>query len=191
MKRIWFFLCFGLILAGCALSPQTVMIDPDFVMDQKFAGKKTASLGIEVIDSRQGEVVGNRGGVYKSSSHISTKGDITGPIQQRLSRAYGDIGYQVITGGDKADARLQVEIADLKYTAFGENIVRSIETSAEIRFICQKGSKTFTGSYQGSRKQDVIKAPTDDENERLINGALVTVFQKMLEDRELLAFIDG
>ena len=191
VKRLYFLLYLGAILAACALSPQTVEIDPDIVINKADSAKKAVTIEIEVVDTRRHKVIGNRGGVYKDSSYITTSGDITKPVLVKLTRAFSGLGYTTVTGGGSADARLKVEIAEISYIASGENLVTSVETMAEIRFSCQKGTRTITGSYQGSRKKDVIKAPSDDENEQMINNAVATVFQKLLDDKELLAFIEN
>lgn len=185
------FLIVALYLTGCALSPQTVVINPDIQIDKNTAGTKVTRINLEVVDKRSSNIIGQRGGVYEATSHISTDENITGTLQKKLAKAFTDIGYIVAAEGEAADAGLTVEITGIKYIAHSEKVIKSIETKVEMRTICRKNSLEYTGTYNATRKKDVITTPSIQENEKLVNEALAIVLQRIVKDDELFAFLDG
>ena len=185
------FLVITLYLTGCALSPQTVVINPDIQIDKNAAGTKVTRINLEVIDKRSSNIIGQRGGVYESTSHISTDDNMTSTLQKKLTKAFTDIGYIVAAKGEAADAALTVEISNIKYTAYSEKVIQSIETKVEMRALCRKNNQEYTATYNATRKKDVITTPSEEENEKLINEALAIVLQRIIKDNELFAFLDG
>ncbi|MBI4006163.1 MAG: hypothetical protein HY356_05805 [Gammaproteobacteria bacterium] len=178
-------------LTGCALSPQTVVINPDIQVDNNAAGTKVTRINLEVVDKRSSNIIGQRGGVYEATSHISTDDNMTGTLQKKLAKAFTEIGYIVAANGEAADAGLTVEISNIKYIAHSEKVIKSIETKVEMRTICRKNSQEYTGTYNATRKKDVITTPGIEENEKLVNEALAIVLQRIVKDDELFAFLDG
>ena len=185
------FLIIALYLTACALSPQTVIINPDLQVAKNAAATKAITLSLDITDIRSSNIIGQRGGVYESTSHITTGENTTSNLQKTLARAFTDVGYIVTGKGESADAKLIIEISDIKYFAHSEKVIQSIETKVVIRAICWKNNQEYTGTYSATRKKDVLTTPTVAENERLVNEALGVVLQRVLEDEELFLFIDG
>jgi len=185
------FLIIIFYLTGCALSPQTVVINPDIQVDKNTTGTKVTRINLEVIDKRSSNIIGQRGGVYEATSHISTDDNMTGTLQKKLARAFTDIGYIVAAKGEAADAGLTVEVSNIIYIAHSEKVIKSIETRVEMRTICRKNEQEYTGTYNATRKKDVITTPSIQENEKLVNEALAIVLQRIVKDDELFAFLDG
>lgn len=194
MLRVMIFnLVIGLLLlAGCALSPQVVSLNPELDMNNFNAVGAGKRVALQVIDNRPGRVVGSRGGIYADTSSISTTADIAAPIRTEFAAALNKLGFNVVTAGDTADAELRLLIDVLEYKTAGGSVIRSIETAAALRTIGKVGNREFTGRYRATRSKDVVKTPGPEENEALINAVISRVLERALEDQALLEFLrDG
>jgi uncharacterized lipoprotein len=180
------------LLAACALSPQTVNIRPDLDMSQANAIGQGTRITLQVIDNRSSLVIGSRGGVYADTSTISTRSDISTPIRGELVPGLRALGYEVVDAGQAAKADLRVLVDAIEYKAVGGRVLTDIETAATVRAVAKVGNREFTGRYRGTQTKEVLRKPTPEDNDELINAAVSRVLERMLTDRELLEFMrDG
>ncbi len=176
-------------LSGCALSPQTVDLDPRIDPANISQRASDRTIALQVNDNRGTSVVGTRGGVYSSTSEISTSEDIKTPIRNVLAESLQAMGYRVVGPGDQADAELTVVVDSIDYTTTGENVVKSVETAATLRAIGKVGNREYTGRYRGKRTTEVFTAPDVAKNEDMINKAVSHVLERILADSELHQFM--
>ena len=189
MRTVFLLLLAVSLFTGCALSPQTITINPDIAV-KKTGIKKETTIYLDVVDKRSSPVIGERGGVYRDTSTITTAQDMTDKLHDSLTRAMQDLGYQVVTDSATARARLTVNITDISYQAKNENLLTKIITKVEIQGVIIKNRKEFTGTYTATRKKDFVKTPNELENEDIVNDALALVLKNMLEDPDFIQFID-
>ena len=180
---------FVMLLAACALSPQVVVIDPVVKPGTAISAQGNSSLDIRVRDTRKSTVIGQRGGVYEATSHISTDDNMIKTLQNRIARAFADLGYAMNTGN--AAAELTVDVIDISYVTAVEKLVRTVEIKSAIKATCRKDGQEYASSYRVTNKKEVLKVPTEEENEKLVNEAVAIVLERLLSDGELFAFIDG
>ncbi|MGH8120875.1 MAG: YajG family lipoprotein [Gammaproteobacteria bacterium] len=191
MKNIYVFL-FVLFITGCALSPQVVVVNPELKMDANVTVAKPTTISVEVVDTRSSPIIGQRGGVYAETSNISTDDNMTATLEKKVSTAFSEMGYKVAKKGEAADAGLTVRIIDVHYvTKTEKKVLKNIETKLGLQAVCKKNGKEFTGDYSATRKKDLIKVPSMQENEQLVNEVFAVVLNSMLKDKELITFIDG
>ena len=177
-----------LILAGCALSPQTVTIITDVKVANANNEQQQKTIQFVVNDKRTNKVIGTRGGIYKDTSAIIADGDITQPVKNSLTAAYRVLGYNVLNGG--ATVVITVDIIDLKYAATGETTITSVETSSAVKASCQNGTYIVTNEYRITDKADVLKAPAPGKNQDMINSTLSSTLQRLVNDAGLLECIN-
>jgi uncharacterized lipoprotein len=180
-----------ILLSGCALSPQVVVINPELESSPTGTAGKTAIVRLSIVDARSSVVIGQRGGIYKDTSDISTDERMNTSLVQNVGKVLKSLGYAVVGKEQDANVDLTVKIASLTYVANTEDLLDKIEVKASIQAVCLKGNKQFTGGYNATRKKDFLKAPTMDQNEVIVNEAISVALQAMLKDQELFAFIDG
>jgi len=185
------FSVFLLGLSGCALSPQVIEVNPDIQLTDAPAVTRPLTLGLTVIDSRTSPVLGQRGGVYKDTSDISTSENLTGNLHRQITAALNHLGYDVADKGEQSDADLTVSLTNMKYIAHSEKLLNKIEIKAGIKVSCRKNGKEFTGDYSATRKKDYVKLPGIEENEKIVNEALAIILQSMLQDQDLISFLQG
>ena len=178
-------LLISVILSSCALSPQTVSIVP--VIDIKEAGTgQDTRLAIEVRDTRQGNIIGYRGGIYDTAA-ISTRGDITGPIHKELVHAFSAIGFTVVNKGDSSDSSLVAELQELNYKIQQKNLIRTVEIFAVMKAQAVKGTKTVTQNIEDRFTKNYPKSPSTGENEKLINDIISRLLQRIVQDDEFIS----
>jgi len=191
MRYIYTFL-FAISLAACALSPQVVVVNPELKVATNVTSAKPITISIEVVDTRSSTIIGQRGGVYAETSNLSTDDKMTATLERKVGTAFSELGYVVAKKGAAADATLTLRIINIHYAADTEKkVLQSIETKLEIQAVCKKNDKEFTGSYSTTRKKDLIKVPSEQENEQLINAVFTVVLESMMKDKDLITFIDG
>jgi len=179
-------------LAGCALSPQVVVVNPELKMDANMTTAKPTTISVEVVDTRSSPIIGQRGGVYAETSNISTDENMTATLAKKVGTAFSELGYKVAQKGEAADAALTVRIINVHYVTNTEKkILKNIETKLGLQAVCKKNGKEFTGDYSATRKKDLIKVPSMQENEQLVNEVFAVVLNSMLQDQDLITFIDG
>ena len=176
------------LLTGCALSPQTILIDPEVKIPSGNYQQLQKTIQIQVNDARQDRVIGTRGGIYKDTSEITAAPGMTESVQNSLASAFRVLGYNVI--GADANATIAVDITDLTYAASGETTIRSVETSATLKATCRNGDHTVTNEYRITDKTEVLKAPSTGENQDMINGTLSSTLQKLVSDPTLMGCIN-
>lgn len=178
-----------LLTAGCALSPQTVSINPALTAaDTTIAGNDTA-VALEVVDTRGSPVIGHRGGVYSETATISTEADITATVRRNLAAALEKSGYRVEAAGSAPV--LRVEIAGLDYSVREKDVSREITTVARINAVFSRAGRTYNNTYTITRHKSMLAAPGTDDNAELINATLAAALQRLLGDGELFGFITG
>ncbi len=181
----------ALSISGCALSPQTINIQPQVALDDAVARGDGRTLALTVTDERKTRVLGTRGGVYAATSEISTAADIRPAIRDELARQLDKLGFRVVDSGADADAALKVIVDSIEYQASGAPVIKSVETAATIRVQARVDNREYTGRYRGTRTTDVFTAPDVEENEAMINAAVERVLERLLHDTELQDFLRG
>lgn len=175
-------------LSGCALSPQTVRLTPVIDVAPRSIGSER-QLAIEVIDARPRREFGTRGGVYGDSSLLLPSTEITTPIRQALAGALLDYRFRVAQPAAELPLKLTVTVEDFRYTPSGSPLVRAIRTELRLRVQARNGGSDYTTEYTAATTQEVLGAPSPEENERIINRVLSKALQRMLTDERLLEFL--
>lgn len=182
---------FVLVIGGCALSPQVIVIDPDLYVEKTSTATKPVILRLDVVDGRSSEFIGKRGGIYEETSDISTDPNMNASISRKLATTLNSMGYMVARQGEASDAALTVRITSIDYKINKEKVLYKVETKVDIQAVCRKGTREFTGGYSAIRKKEYVKVPTMGQNETIVNEAVSVALQTMLKDADLFAFIDG
>lgn len=180
----------ALSISGCALSPQSINIQPQVALEDVVPRGDGQALALTVADERKTRVVGTRGGVYAATSEISTAADIRPAIRDELARQLDKLGFRVVDSGAEA-ATLKVIVDSIEYQASGAPVVDTVETAATIRVQARVDNREYTGRYRGTRTTEVFTAPDVEENEAMINAAVARVLERLLSDTELQDFLRG
>lgn len=177
-----------LLVSACALSPQVIKVDPTLSEAVSRSGAGTSPFNVKVIDQRETNVLGKRGGVYKETATVMSDDKMVTRLQQTLTERFTAAGYVI---DDLAANQLYVMIDSLGYETVGENRVSEVTVQAQITATAATGAGNFSKKYKASHKQEVLKAPGDDKNAELVNNVFGAVVQRVLDDEELLQYLNN
>ena len=186
-KSALLLLTVNLLLAGCTLSPQTINIKPSLDIS---ALPKTNSqrISIDVKDVRKDNVIGLRGGVYKTAS-ISTDTKTIESIYREVAAAFNSLGFVVVSNDRDNINKLIIEIDQLTYNVAQKKLIWGIELFASIKATADTAMKKSTLTLQDKRIKDYAKFPSMEQNEEMINKLVSTLLQRLLEDQEIIALL--
>ena len=184
-----FYIAVPLILPACALSPQTINIDPDINMVD-IKPVNGSRLVLDVRDSRSNKIVGYRGGIYDTAA-ITTQDDVSATIHAELARVLKGEGFTIVSKGMPADAILEIDLQKLNYTVKQQNIPWKVEVSAVINARAAAGTRTVSSNFEDSLNKDFPKSPSPSENGKLINGIISKLLQRIMEDDSVISLLSG
>lgn len=180
------------MLVACAHSPQTINIRPDIDVSKANALGQGTKITLQVVDNRASRVIGSRGGVYADTANISTVSDIATPIRGELVQGLRVLGYEVVGADQASKADLKVLVDAIEYKTTSKRVMTDIETAATVRAVARVGNREFSGRYRGTQTKEVLRTPSSEDNDEMVNAAVSRVLERMLTDQELLEFMrDG
>lgn len=186
MKILWM-LVLTALTAGCALSPQTVALLPRIDVQAHPIGLGR-ELALEVIDRRPDSAIGARGGIYDTAL-ITPRSPADRVLWEALAERLTASGFRVVAARPDVSLGLRVELLQLTYRASGQPVVNRVEVQAAIAALVRNGPRSLTGQYQANTSQVVFTAPSEAENERLINQVLGQALVRLLQDGEVLGLL--
>lgn len=188
MKSLVFTLGLSLsvFMSGCAVSPQSIVINPQATVSGLSYGQGRA-LTIKVEDRRSSKILGSRGGVYESSSTITIANDINDALLLVAQGAAAQLGFD--GSSLAAPATLTLALDELSYNTQTKNLINTITISAKITLITSVNGSSHTGHYQTQRSHKLPSLPNAQKNQQLINEALSTSLERGFSDISLVNFL--
>ncbi len=176
------------LLTGCALSPQQVGVTPDITLAQN-APNVRGSVSVNVIDERNSQVVGSRGGAYAKSSNLTLAPDFSDAIKVAAEKNLKQMGLEIDDQNPLITFNIYVD--ELNYRVPEGSYVTEVNLDAILRSEVQQGGKRFQGRYQAQSHHTVVKAPSEEKNEELINDVLNSALNRLFHDQALLKFLSA
>ncbi len=186
--RVLFSLFFmTLFLGSCAISPQAIILNPSVTVEKSNIGQGR-SLNLSVVDKRPVKALGSRGGIYSGTALVTIAGGPEEPIRQELVGALSGYGFNVIDAAD-ADVYLVIEIETLGYQTQGDKYPLLVKNNILLKAICNKEGSEFISRYSANKEEEVLTPPTENQNERMINGLVSKALSAFIKDQKLLNFL--
>lgn len=177
----------ALVLTACALSPQQVTINPTLESSKSNIGEGR-TVYLEVIDARENEAIGSRGGLYKDTSLITPANDLAAAIRETSARKLREMGF-IVQAAPGASADIRIFVDKLSYSDPDESKMGfEVELESVLRVEAKQNIDTYTGRYQVKNKKTYATVPGRDRNEEMINETLSSSLQRLFNDPKLLAF---
>jgi uncharacterized lipoprotein len=188
MKSVIFTLGLGLsvLISGCAVSPQSIVIKPQVAASGPAYGQGRA-LVINVDDRRSSGVLGSRGGVYETSSLITISNDINGALLLAAQSAAAQLGFDGTSSAKPATLTLALD--ELIYDTQTQSLINTVTIIAKITLTTTIGSSTHTGQYQTERSHKLPQLPDAQKNQEIISEALSTSLERGFSDISLANFL--
>jgi uncharacterized lipoprotein len=188
MKSVIFTLGLSLsvLISGCAVSPQSIVINPQVAASGPAYGQGRA-LVINVDDRRSSGVLGSRGGVYETSSLITISNDINGALLLAAQSAAAQLGFDGTSSAKPATLTLALD--ELIYDTQTQSLINTVTIIAKITLTTTIGSSTHTGHYQTERSHKLPQLPDAQKNQDIISEALSTSLERGFSDISLANFL--
>lgn len=178
-----------LLLGGCALSPQLVTLHPNPRVPDANVGHGSP-VQVRVVDRREDQVIGTRGGVYGKTALIRTANDLSVAIRQTVRNSLQRLGFDT-TGVGRDAPRLTVEICGLSYVPDDGALVSWVRTRACLRAVAKRGDTTYRATFRTRVKHQLLLTPDAEHNEAMITQVLERSLERLLNDDTLLQFLAG
>lgn len=176
------------LLTGCALSPQTVTLQPVLAIDESNVGQGR-TVALDAVDHRADKALGTRGGIYRDSATISTVDDVAAALRRSMADALGAQGFRVLEAGAPADFGMTVGLEGLSYRAYGDPVVRTVEIAAKVSNVITRADQRYAASAGVTDTRNVLRAPAPEDNEAYLDDTLAKALEKLLNDPRYLEFV--
>lgn len=186
MLRCFAVVIFAAIVAGCAMSPMTVHVDPVIDVDSLPLGRQQ-SLAVATIDQRPSPILGNRGGVY-NTAYVSTASNFPQVVNQSLVNTFRRLDFNAYAG-NSGSARVNFIITELRYINPPNQLGGPLEVRAKIAVQAFKGNRHFNGNYNSSRTMTVAVAATPVQNQQIVNQTVSQALTNAMKDPKLQRFL--
>ncbi|WP_283786658.1 YajG family lipoprotein [Bermanella sp. WJH001] len=184
MKNIVIALCL-LALVGCAVGPQSLKVSPQ--LDFAQLNGVTVPIELVVSDQRENtELLGYRNA--KNQGPISFEASLAKSVGESLQAAMVAQNIEMRKGPEPL-SKLEVTIVKLHYFSPDESWVNHIELEGEIVVKITRSGSSLTKRFAANRAQDVATAPAKEFNENYLNTMLSELFNKALNDKEIVNFL--
>lgn len=183
-----FVLC--LALSACALSPQTVQIQPQPEVQHRNLGNNQA-VSVSATDQRPQQAFGSRGGIYGNTSLIRPANDVVQALITAVKRNLQSLGFNAYNAGSDA-VNLDVQLKELSYVPEAGSVVNRVEITAVIVGQARNArGDEYIGTYKAGNTYEQPLTPTARQNEERLNEVLGRALQQMLTDPKMLSFLAG
>ncbi len=179
-------LSLSLIMGGCAVSPQSVVLYPQATLTGPLYGQGR-TMTIQVEDRRSSSVLGSRGGIYETSSVISISNDISAALLAAAQKATSQLGFN--GSSSSAPAHLTLILEGLSYDTQTVNLINTINIEANITLTTTVGGSSHTGHYRTQRSHKFPRLPNAQKNQEIISEALSTSLERGFSDISLANFL--
>ncbi len=176
------------LLTGCALSPQTVTLQPVLAIDESNVGQGR-TVALDAVDHRADKGLGTRGGIYRDSATISTVDDVAAALRRSMADALGAQGFRVLEAGAPADFGMTVGLEGLSYRAYGDPVVHTVAIAAKVSNVITRADQRYAASAGVTDTRNVLRAPAPEDNEAYLDDTLAKALEKLLNDPRYLEFV--
>ena len=168
---------------GCAWVSQKVTIAPQLRVPASNRGNG-ATVVVKVLDARPSLRIGYRG-LDSKLAEITTDQDLAPLLQQKIIEGLTQQGFRAVSSSEQPNRLLKIELRTLQYTTDMDFWKGTIRTKAAIQAYSKVDDFIFDQLYVAEREEAVVEAPRAKTNERLINGVISDVLQRLLADQKL------
>lgn len=174
------------LLAGCALSPQTVTLVPALTVQAENLGQGR-TVKVLATDGRSDSLVGTRGGVYPTTSEIRSDNDVAEAIRAQLAAGLVQQGY--VTAGNEAEITLRAKLLDVHYRVPEGTVATSADIGVAIEIRAERAGRSHTANYRSDVQRRFPVAPTPEQNGIWLNELLSETLSRFFADTAMREFL--
>lgn len=175
------------LLAGCAVSPQQVLISPSSSQEMPAATPGRDVIDLTVLDTRATQTLGTLGGTYDETATLSASNDVRADLERLLRARLAAAGYLLESGSDALV--MTVSLSQLEYERVSATVGSEVQVRAVLTLSVDDGRRFIERVYRSSNIQTRITRPTADDNRVFLEEALNNSLDRMLQDASLHDFL--
>ncbi|MEM5536135.1 YajG family lipoprotein [Neptuniibacter pectenicola] len=173
-----------MLFTGCAsLSSQVIDIHPELQVSRQL--NKDIRIDVQAKDLRTNKVIGYRATDKAPRPEIVLK-DSVALLKHTTEHALEDMGIRRFFKGEYT---MEINLVSLNYQIEKYGLKQTARVDMKINVTLTKGSKRYTGSYTNDKTQTFVGTPSEQENLKLINALVTENMNLMVNDKQLLDFI--
>lgn len=186
-------LLFTIALAsGCAVTPQTVVVEPTLEVAPSDIGKGY-SVAVYVVDERTSTEIGNRGMGMKGAA-ITTSNDMVSVFGDAIVQNMTKLGFdakvvQSLAESEYEPTVLRVDIRAIDYETSMGFWTGGIQVRGLLKATAARNERTYEKLYRVDDEKRVMVVPGADSNAEMINTAISALLQKLFDDLSLIKFL--
>lgn len=183
----------ALLLSGCATAPQVVSLSPQVHVTGARQGGGQA-VALSVVDERgYKRLLGYRAASNANlNSAILNDRDVSTAIRQALAKGLRQEGF-VPSDSPPSGGRpsLVVHIQQLRYRQVGSDVMPVARIRVVLSAKASNGPHSYSATYRVLNKDPLGVLNTRTAHQRVINKAVESALQQVLDDSSLTAVLRG
>lgn len=191
MRLVILIVAAATLLAGCALSPQTVTLTPTLNLGKEVVAQGQV-VSIQVVDERPNSTLGSRGGIYAKTSLIQSGNDVAEAVRVATEQGLVAQGYKVdnaVGNSNTATVVLKMAITELSYVVPQGPVATGVDMTVALRVTAERADGTHTASYRSAVNRKFPVTPTQSQNEIWISEVLSQTLTRFFADPQMRAFL--
>jgi uncharacterized lipoprotein len=180
------------LFAGCAFTPQTVVIEPMVEVTPSDIGGGHA-VSVYVVDERDSTEIGRRGTGAMKGAAITTEQDVASVFRRSIVENLNKMGYaasESLAGDPVAGATLlRVDIRAISYETSMGFWTGGVHARGSMKATGTRGSTVYDKLYRVDDEKRVVVVPGADSNAQMVNTTVSALLQEMFNDVELMRYL--
>lgn len=185
----------AILISSCALTPQSVVLEPSLEVAPSDLGKGH-TVAVYVVDERVSTELGRRGTGAMRGAAITSTNDMVSVFRDAIVQNMEKLGFdataiQTFEESTSEPMVLRVDIRAVNYETSmgfwtgGVHVRGALKTTATDT----QSLRTYEQLYRVDDEERVVVVPGADSNAQMINTAISALLQKLFDDVELIKFL--
>jgi len=185
----------AVLMTSCALTPQSVVLEPTLDVAPSDLGKGH-TVAVYVVDERVSTEIGRRGTGAMRGAAITATNDMVSVFRDAIVQNMEKLGFDVLAIQNFEETTnepmvLRVDIRAVSYETSmgfwtgGVHVRGALKTTATDT----QSLHTYEQLYRVDDEERVVVVPGADSNAQMINTAISALLQKLFDDVELIKFL--
>ncbi|HWA12398.1 MAG TPA: YajG family lipoprotein [Burkholderiales bacterium] len=175
------------LLAGCALKPQYLRIDPQQIRVAQSQAGAGQTVALQVTDARTEKKLGEVGDPDNKMVDVSVEEDPAPKIYARVKEALERMGFTVQPYVEGAEPALKLEVRKLELQSVKTPFTFETELRAEVAAHASRENGHYDRQFNVRTRKDGAAPPYEKDSNALVNTAVSQALEDLLADEQLIA----
>lgn len=172
------------LTAGCAFTPQAVVIKPKIDVVTSEAGKDL-ELPLTVVDERPRQTIGTRG-ARGVGADMTIEGSLAEIVREAVAEGLAAQKFRPTRANARALSNLRIEIRSLDYGIAVGFWAGTLKVDVALKAICSReGIRSYEMLYRGEHAESVQVVQSTEANNSYVSSAVSQAINFLLKDEQL------